>query len=260
MRTDVNVFLGSYPFRRIPGTSVGAILEAMERVGTDEAWVSHLPGVFWKDPAEGNGWLYEVSGMEPALRPVPAVQPELAHWEEILDEAKARKAPAVRCDPGFHGMDPTGSPIRSLIAGCGEIGLPLMMAVRLEDIRQRHPNDAAPDLTPGVVRALVRSHPKTRFVITNAERSFVEEVHFGSTPAEAARIWWDICWIWGPPENHLATLLSTVGPDRFVYGTAMPLRIPENGVAKLDLTNMSSEHRAMIESGNARRLSDPEQS
>ncbi|MEO8295489.1 MAG: amidohydrolase family protein [Gemmatimonadota bacterium] len=260
MRTDVNVFLGSYPFRRIPGTSVGAILEAMERVGTDEAWVSHLPGVFWKDPAEGNGWLYEVSGMEPSLRPVPAVQPELAHWEEILDEAKARKAPAVRCDPGFHGMDPTGSPIRSLIAACGEIGLPLMMAVRLEDIRQRHPNDAAPDLTPGAVRALVRSHPKTRFAITNAERSFVEEVHFGSTPEEAARIWWDICWIWGPPENHLATLLSTVGPDRFVYGTAMPLRIPENGVAKLDLTNMSSEHRAMIESGNARRLSGMEQS
>ena len=60
-------------------------------------------------------------------------------------------------------------------------------------------------------------------------------MHFGSTPAEAERILWDICWIWGPPEDHLALLLKTVGPERFTFGTGMPLRIPENSVAKLDL-------------------------
>ena len=51
MRTDVNAFLGSYPFRRVPGTSVVALLAAMDRTGIDEAWVSHLPGIFWRDPA-----------------------------------------------------------------------------------------------------------------------------------------------------------------------------------------------------------------
>ena len=57
-------------------------------------------------------------------------------------------------------------------------------------------------------------------------RPFVEEVHFGSTPDEAGRIWWDICWIWGPPEDHLQALLGTIGAARFVVGTGQPLRIP----------------------------------
>ena len=29
---DVNVFLGSYPWRRVPGTSPDAVLASMERV------------------------------------------------------------------------------------------------------------------------------------------------------------------------------------------------------------------------------------
>jgi predicted TIM-barrel fold metal-dependent hydrolase len=254
MRVDVNAFLGSYPFRRIPGTSVTALLESMERLDIHEAWVSHLPSMFWKDPAEGNDWLFSVGQAESRLRPIPAVQPELAHWEEILQEAKDHTSPAVRCDPLFYGMDPMGPAMRGLVAACGDAGIPLTMAVRLEDLRQRHPNDVNQDLTPGVVRALVRSHPGARFIITHAERSFIEEVHFGSTPAEAARIWWDICWIWGPPEDHLSTLLSTVGADRFLFGTSMPLRLPDNALAKLDLTDMTPAERDQIENGNARHI------
>ncbi|HEY9442007.1 MAG TPA: amidohydrolase family protein, partial [Gemmatimonadales bacterium] len=101
------------------------------------------------------------------------------------------------------------------------------------------------------VRTLVRSHPELRLIVTHADRPFIEEVHFGSTPTEAARIWWDICWIWGPPEDHLQTLLATIGAARFLFGTGQPLRIPENGVAKLDLLDLSAEDRNAIEAGNA---------
>src|SRR5437660_341617 len=112
-------------------------------------------------------------------------------------------------------------------------------AVRLEDARQRHPNDRAAEVPAAAVRALVRCHADVRLVVTHADRAFVEEVHFGSTPEEAARIWWDICWMWGPPEDHLATLLQTIGVERFVFGTGQPLRIPENSVAKLDLLELA---------------------
>ena len=66
---------------------------------------------------------------------------------------------------------------------------------------------------------------------------------------------WDICWIWGPPEDHLATLLQTVGIERFVFGTGQPLRIPENSVAKLDLLDLAPAHRSAIESDNANAVS-----
>jgi len=87
--------------------------------------------------------------------------------------------------------------------------------------------------------------------VTHADRPFLEEVHFGSTPEEARRIWWDICWIWGPPEDHLETLLRTVGVARFLFGTGQPLRIPENAVAKLDLLDLDDPDREAIESANA---------
>ena len=93
-----------------------------------------------------------------------------------------------------------------------------------------------------------------RILVTHADRNFIEEVHFGSTPDEAARLWWDICWVWGPPEDHLETLLRTVGADRFVFGTGQPLRLPENAVAKLDLLDLDAATRAAIERGNVQRL------
>jgi uncharacterized protein len=252
MRVDVNALLGAYPFRKVPGTSPDALLQAMDRVAIDEAWVTHLPSLFWRAPAAGNAWLYETVARQPRLRPVPAVHPGLSGWEVGLGEAADRGAPVVRCDPAYYGLDPVGPEMRVLVAACAAARLPLMMAVRLEDARQRHPNDRVPELPAAALRALIRSDDEARLVITHADRALIEEVHFGSTPEEAARIWWDISWVWGPPEDHLGTLVGTIGVERFVFGTGQPLRIPETSVAKLDLLDLTEEQRAAIESGNAR--------
>lgn len=254
MRVDVNAFVGSYPYRRVPGTAAESLLAAMDRTGLDEAWVTHLPGIFWRDPAEGNAWLLDQGDRYPRLRPVPAVHPGLATWQETLRRAVDARVPAVRADPTFYGIAPSGGAMQALAAACGEAGVPLALAVRFEDGRQRHPNDVAAELPAAAVRALIRSDPRVRLLITHADRPFVEEVHFGSTPDEAARIWWDICWIWGPPEDHLQMLLGTIGAARFVLGTGQPLRIPENAGAKLDLLDLTAADRAAIECGNAQTL------
>jgi predicted TIM-barrel fold metal-dependent hydrolase len=251
MRVDVNAFLGAYPFRRVPGTSPDAVLEAMDRTGIHEAWVSHLPGIFWRDPAAGNPWLLETARTHPRLRPVLAVHPEVAGWESVLRTASDVGAPAVRCDPTYYGTGPAGPSMRALAAACGRAGVALLLAVRLEDGRQRHPNDHAAELSAAAVRALIRADGSVRIIVTHADRPLIEEVHFGSTPEEAARTWWDISWIWGPPEDHLETLLRTVGAARFVFGTGQPLRIPENAVAKLDLLDLDPRDREAVESGNA---------
>jgi uncharacterized protein len=257
MRIDCNSFLGAYPFRRVPGTSPDGLLAAMDRVAIDQAWVSHLPSVFWRDPAAGNAWLYETAERHDRLRPVPAVHPGLAGWQTAMSQARSAGAPAVRCDPTSYGLDPSGPEIRALAQECASRRIPLLLAVRLEDPRQRHPNDGAAELPPSAVRALIRSTSSLRLIITHADRGFVEEVHFGSTPEEAARTWWDISWIWGPPEDHLQTLLRTIGADRFVFGTGQPLRLPETSVAKLDLLDLTAEQRAAIESENLKNGQGP---
>ena len=252
MRIDCNAFLGAYPWRKVPGTSPDALGQALERTRIDVAWVTHLPSLFWRDPTAGNAWLYETARKDKRLKPVPTVHPGLAQWEQVLGDAATAGAPAIRCDPLYLGLEPTGGEMRVLAAACGAARMPLVLAVRLEDGRQRHPNDHVAELPAAAVRALIRSDADVRLVVTHADRAFIEEVHFGSTPEEARRIWWDISWIWGPPEDHLGTLVETVGVERFVFGTGQPLRIPENAVAKLDLLDLGAARRAAIESENAR--------
>ncbi len=240
MRIDCNALLGAYPWRKVPGTSPDALVHALERTQIDVAWITHLPSLFWRDPTAGNAWLYETARKEKRFKPVPTVHPGLAQWEQVVADAANAGAPAVRCDPLYLGLEPAG--------------IPLMLAVRLEDSRQRHPNDRVPELPAAAVRALIRSDADLRLLVTHADRAFVEEVHFGSTPEEARRIWWDICWIWGPPDDHLATLLDTMGADRFVFGTGQPLRLPETSVAKLDLLDIKGDARDAIESKNLQGL------
>ena len=91
-------------------------------------------------------------------------------------------------------------------------------------------------------------------VITHADRGFIEEVHHGSTPAEAARVWWDIAWVWGPPDDHLAHLLATMGPARFLFGSGQPLRLAETPGARLDLLSLSPADLAAITLENAASL------
>jgi predicted TIM-barrel fold metal-dependent hydrolase len=91
--------------------------------------------------------------------------------------------------------------------------------------------------------------------VTHADRGFIEEVHFGSTTSESSRVWWDVAWVWGPPEGHLEMLLATMGASRFLFGSGQPLRIPETPAARLDLLRLAPADRQAITSGNAQQLS-----
>jgi len=248
---DVSTFVGPYPFRHLANVTDAWLLAQMDRVGIDEAWVGHLPSFLYRDPGPGNTALLTTVSSEQRLRPVPVVHPGLPGWEAEL-ETYGRHAPALRAYPNYWGLDPAGPEMVNLAGAAANSAFPLLLTVRFEDVRQRHRLDAAPDLPPSAVRALARVGEGVRLVVTHADRSFLEEVHYGLTSNESERVLWDFSWIWGPPEEHLRHLLATIGPSRFVFGSGMPLRIPDSAVAKLDLLELPDVDRQAIEEGNAR--------
>jgi hypothetical protein len=132
-------------------------------------------------------------------------------------------------------MGPHDPSMLELADACGELRLPLLLTTRFEDARQRHWMDSAGDLTGAAIRAIVRASPRVRVLVTCAGRALIEEVHWGFTPEERARLWWDISWIWGPPNDDLAHLFRTVGAHHFVYGTCWPLRLVQTPRANLEL-------------------------
>ena len=149
--------------------------------------------------------------------------------------ARDAGAVAVRAYPPQWQLGPHDAAMQELAIACGEAKLPLVLTVRV-----RGPAPAAPARRGR--RSRRRSDPvarasgaDARLVVTAAGREMIEEVHWGLTPAEQERVLWDISWIWGPPEDHLAKLFRTIGSRRFVYGTQWPLRLTQAPRANLDL-------------------------
>jgi hypothetical protein len=95
--------------------------------------------------------------------------------------------------------------------------------------------DTVGDLTPATIRAVARASRRCRIVVLGAGRGTIEEVHWGLTPDEQSRLWWDISWVWGPPEDDLAHLVRSIGASRLMYGTGWPLRLTQTPRANLAL-------------------------
>lgn len=232
---DVNALIGPYPFRHVPHPDAEILQAVVRRDGLEGAWVGHLPSAFHRDPKLGTQDLFRMVEKLPLLHPVPTLRPDWPQWELALRDVKANGAVAVRAYPQHWGMGPGDASMRDLAIACGEAKLPLMLTVRFEDLRQRHALDVAGDLTAAHVRHLARAGDSIRLIVTAAGREMIEEVHWSLTPAEQARVLWDISWIWGPPEDHLAKLFRTIGASRFVYGTQWPMRLTQTPRANLDL-------------------------
>lgn len=233
---DVNALIGPYPFRYVPHPDPEVLVRVLEREGIDGAWVGHLPSAFYRDPTPGNAALY--AALRPyseILKPAPVIRPDWPKWEVALAQASDEGAPAVRVYPAQWGLGPHDNQLKELALAAGERGIATLVTVRFEDLRQRHSMDSVGDVSAAALRSLARAGESVRLVVAAAGREMIEEVHWGLTPAEQQRVFWDISWIWGPPEDHLAKLFRTIGAERFVFGTQWPLRLTQTPRATLDL-------------------------
>jgi len=233
---DHNALVGAFPFRHLPDPTPARLLAEMDRIGVASSWTGHVPSAWYRDAARGNDELFALlAPHRPRLLPVPVVNPAYPGWEREVARARAEQCPGVRAYPAHHGYATSGPAMKDLAAACAEAGLELVLTVRFEDARQRSRLDVAADLIGADVRHAVRAHDGLRLLVTAADRAIVEEVHWGATPPESARIRWDISWIWGAPDDYLDHLYRTIGADHFVFGTHFPFRLPESAVAKLEL-------------------------
>ncbi len=253
-RVDVHAWIGGYPWRHLPSHDAQSLRDAIEREAIAGAWVGHLPSAWWRDPAPGNREL--ASALAPhagVLKPAPCIRPDWPRWRDELAFALDHGAPAVRAYPTLAGLGPDHAAWLELGHAVAEAGMVLVLTQRFEDMRQRHALDVAGDLTAAHVRALARG-TRAHVVVGAANRAMIEETHFGLTAAEQERVWYDMSWLWGPPDDELAVLLTTIGANRFVEGSGWPLRLPEQLRAARELLPTAPERAEFVAAGTLVRL------
>lgn len=255
---DVSAWIGPYPFREVPHPDPEVLVRVLERERVRQAWVGWLPSAWHRDPAAGNRRLVEaLAPWRSSLLPAVAVRPDWPHWERELALGVDAGAPSVRCYPAQWGLGP-GHPAMTRLAGaCADAGVVLHLTVRLEDLRQRHFMDSAGDVPAATVRALARAGTGARLVVSGAGREFIEEVWWGLTVQERARVSFDFGWVWGPPEDHFAALVRELGHAPFVYGSQWPMRLVQQSRALLALLPTELTRTTVLPSPRVETVSRP---
>lgn len=234
---DVTAWIGGYPFRDVPHPDPEILVQVLDREGFAGAWVGHLPGAFHRDPVPSNRALYAaVRPFTGVLLPTPIVRPDWPGWTDMLRDAVSAGAPAVRAYPAQWGIGPGHPAMAELACACGEAGVALHVTLRFEDLRQRHPMDTVGDVPAATLRGLARlARSRCHVVVAGAGREIIEETHWGLTPSEQQRVFYDFGWVWGPPEDHFAHLVHTIGAERLAWSSWWPLRLAQQSRALVDL-------------------------
>jgi predicted TIM-barrel fold metal-dependent hydrolase len=210
----------------------------MQREGIGQAVVGHLSAPWHRSCTDVNDQLVRmIAPHAPVLFAAATIIPGWPGWEREVQRVANNGAVAARIYPNHwgHGGRYDTALLTDFMEACSAAGLTVLQTVRFEDARQRHALDVAADLSAAQVRLLVRAHDHGRVVLCCAGRGLIEEIHWSLTPGERERIWYDISWIWGPPQDDLAHLLAKVGHDRFLFGSMWPLRLVQTPFANLNL-------------------------
>jgi predicted TIM-barrel fold metal-dependent hydrolase len=221
MIIDVNASLGHYPFRRLRYTSAAALLGLMDRNGIDQAVVTSLHAVFYRDAHRGNEDLFEETKPHRSrLIPVATLNPRYAGWQRDLAEAVARwKMKAVALVPEHHGYRLNDNHGRAAFARIAGYGLPVVLTQRLEDRRQRHAWDRAEDLGVQAIVEAAQAFPNMKFLLSNWARFDGLEL---ARAGLKGRCLIDFARMPVVMRKCVPQLVETLGAEAVAFGSHMP--------------------------------------
>lgn len=248
---DINAFAGPWPFRALPATLPADVATMLQEAGIARALVSPLEALFFEDPHIANERLAARLQPDGILLPCAAINPTLANWERSLrvsqEEIGAR---AVVLHPNYHCYDLESDPARALLAAAGEAGLPVIIQLRMQDLRSQHPLCKVPDVSVGKAVNAAEAAPGTRVILGG--------IRFAEVSAQAARIralpnvWIELSQV--EHVDGLRKAISAIGADRILLGTGAPLFNVRSSLLKLEEGRLSDQERAAITRQNAREL------
>jgi predicted TIM-barrel fold metal-dependent hydrolase len=247
---DMSAFVGPWPFRHLPGSEPEALESRLRREGITHAFVSPLEGLFHVDPQPANRvWMQRLQA-SPFFRFVPVINPTLPGWERALNQCREEGAAAVRLYPNYHSYSPQDNAAQALLGAAAERGLPVLVQLRMQDVRSMHPLAQVPDVNWRETLALGQAHPQATLVVVGASWSE------GLQLLEAAKDLPRLSLVLSHLEivDALPRLVERFGTQRLMMGTHAPLFTPTSARLKVENPRLSAAERAAIVQGNAERL------
>lgn len=244
---DCNVLLGSWPFRPLPATTASGLVRLLRKDGIAQALVSPVEGIFYVDPQPANEAHFAALRPQPALLPVAVINPTLPNWEESLRRCRERMAVGIKLHPNYHGYDLKGEAAGALLTAAAKAGLPVILQMRVHDMRAQHPLMQVPDVPMGDALAAARQVPGAKFVAGGAKWGEVagKEADILACPNLSVEVSQVEHW------EGIRGLIRRGLAERLLFGSFAPLFYPKSAVLKLQEAALTPDEREMIVRKNA---------
>ena len=255
MILDVNAYLGHFAFRHLRHHTADALLSLMDPCGIDQAMVSSISAVTYRNPQPANEALADaVQPHRDRLIPLAVINPAYAGWRDDLKLCHEQFGMlGLRLYPKWHHYDLNGNAAGELIEAATQRNMLLSIPLRVEDYRQRSWLVDVPDVPHAEIAEVVRAHPEARFVLVNGagfSRSPLGRAD-GDLPAN---YWIEISRLSALLAHEIGQLIHNLGPDRLLFGSGMPLKYPDPALLKIEVLDAPQQVKQQILGANAARL------
>lgn len=248
---DVNCYLGRWAFRPVTCPTVDLLLAELDRAGVAIALVSPLDGVLYKEPMAANQELAaQVQAAPDRLWLACTLNPAFPGWERDLNECvTSLRARAIRLHPNYHGYALSDPRVQALVQAAASAGLPVLVAVGLEDVRTHHWHMQIPDVPPVEVARLAAAVPEARLAVTGANFGQLAALWRGGEPVPP-NLFVEISRVQGPV-GDVEQLCANLGIERVLFGTNLPLHEPAAPLLAVQYAGLSDTGRRCIFRENA---------
>lgn len=250
MIIDTNVYVSQWPFRRLPGDELPALIAKLREHNVTQAWAGSFDGILHEDIGGVNKRLAETCRTveEDLLIPFGTVNPTLPDWEEDLRRCREEYGmPGIRLHPSYHGYQLDDPRFADLLRQAAEFKLTVQLVLNMEDERTQHPLVRVTEPDTGPVLRLLPKIPGLRLVIQNRKRepsgkllgrlSYQGEVYFDFAMLEGV--------------GAIAKLIEEIPSDRVLFGSNYPFFYFESALLKVKESGLSESRQKAIFSENA---------
>ncbi|WP_165252137.1 amidohydrolase family protein [Paludisphaera soli] len=251
MILDVNAYLGPFAFRPLRNNTGPSLVALMDAKGIDRAVVSSAAAITYRNAQAGNEELAaEVRGRADRLIPFAVVNPAYAGWRDDLEACRQLGFRGLRLYPKWHRYALTDPACLELVDAATEMGMPISIPMRVEDVRNRSWLIDVPEVPLAEVAALVAARPDARFLLLNGA-GYANGPLGRKDSGLPANYLIEISRMDSVLTDEIGRLVAGLGADRLAFGTGMPFHYPDPSLLKLETLRVDEADRRRIAWGNA---------
>jgi len=248
---DINTFIGHWPFRRLPTSMPDELWDSLQDYGIERALVSPIEGIFYEEPQIANEMLASQLCGRIELMQAAVLNPTLVNWRRSLRQCYEKyHIRAVKLHPNYQTYRLEDSAARKLLAAVGEMGLPVIIQLRINDTRSHHKLMQVPDVPVSDAIEAAKAFPQVKIVLGGVKWA---EVAGNVEKIKALpNLWLDISQM--ETMDGLRRMIDLYGVERLLFGTHAPFFYIRSAIIKLDEAQLSPDERDYITRHNVERV------